>query len=311
VLCPASANTLAKLAGGFAEDLVGAMALAWPMDKKFWIFPAMNHQMLANTATRENLEKLAARGFAVAPTQEGTLACGEEGLGRMLEADAIFNLLSESRPRGHVLITGGATREPIDGIRFISNVSTGQTSAALADGLSRSGFDVTFLHGVGSTKPLLANPVEFSSFADLDEKLRSELAQRDFVAVIHCAAVSDYTPEAVNSEVKLKTAQELTLKLKANYKILPRLKEYSRNKAIRVIGFKLTLNESAKPAAKQMLGEAVDAVVANEWSSVTKDRNRHPGTLVTGRSEQTFNDLHELTRILIRYISGGPNDSLS
>src|SRR4051812_6287817 len=121
MLCPATANTLARLAGGFADDLVSAMTLAWPGDKPYFIFPAMNHQMLQAPVTQVNLQTLMSRGFRVAPTQSGSLACGEDGPGRMLEAEEILRRI-RVKPLGEVLITGGATREPIDGIRFISNV---------------------------------------------------------------------------------------------------------------------------------------------------------------------------------------------
>jgi phosphopantothenoylcysteine decarboxylase/phosphopantothenate--cysteine ligase len=319
VLCPASANTLAKLAGGFSEDLVSAMALAWPPQKKFWIFPAMNLQMLAAPVTQNNLQTLRARGFTVAPTQSGALACGEEGPGRMLEADEILRLITLENHLGRILVTGGATREPIDGIRFISNVSTGQTASAICDDLSARGWQVTYLHGLGSQMPTrTCEAVSFTSFSDLEAKLRQELSRHDFSAVIHCAAVSDYSVAGADSAVKMKTHNELNLKLKANPKLLPKLKEYSRNKNIRVIGFKLTLNaneEDTLNSAREILSSEVDAIVANDWSQVNADRQRHPGALVReGAKPETFSDLNELNLQLhnfIRPAKGGENDSLS
>lgn len=303
ILCPATANTLARLAHGFADDLVSAMALAWPAGKPFYIVPAMNHQMLEAAVTQENLQTLAARGFHIAATQSGALACGEEGSGRMLEVDAILEWLKPKPRLGKLLITAGATREPIDGIRYISNVSTGQTASTLSNHLHKLGWAVTFLHGQGSAQPQHAQMRSFTDFKDLDAQLRAELGAEDYHGVIHCAAVSDYSAVTPSPERKISsTAEQLNVALKLNFKILPRLKEYSRDKSIRVIGFKLTLNDSSSErllAAEALLSPSVDAVVVNEWGQVTEDRSRHPCTLITRTdSPRPCQDLSELSRLL-------------
>lgn len=320
LLCPASANTLARLAHGLADDLVLAMALAWPAVKPFWIFPAMNHQMLQAAATQANLRTLAERGFRVAATQNGNLACGEEGPGRLLEAEDIVRLVSAPiAARGKILITGGATREPIDGIRFISNVSTGKTASTLCEELQSRGWDVTYLHGAQSALPERpARLIAFGDFHDLNERLRAELAGDDFAAVIHCAAVSDYSVDKPVIDSKLSSRNELTLHLKPNFKILARLREYSRAKDVRVIGFKLTLNRdpaAGAALAEGLLGDGVDAVVANDWRDVNAQRSnlRHPGTLVSPRGHAGFDDLHALGDLLDDLISskGELHDSMS
>jgi phosphopantothenoylcysteine decarboxylase/phosphopantothenate--cysteine ligase len=279
ILCPASANLIARLAAGMSDDLVSATLLAWPSGKPLHIFPAMNHQMWSAAVTQENLSKLAERGMTVAPTQNGSLACGEEGFGRMLEVDDIIQRVL-TPPLGKILITGGATREPIDGIRFISNVSSGRTAASLAQNLENRGWQVTYLSGEGAAQAQnVQRSVTFSSFSDLDEQLRRELGAEDYSAIIHCAAVSDYSIAAPSMHAKLATREELTLKLKANFKILPRLREYSRNKKIQVIGFKLTHNASEQEtlaAAHSLLGANVDLIVANDWSQVSARPDRHP-----------------------------------
>ncbi|MBX3020750.1 MAG: bifunctional phosphopantothenoylcysteine decarboxylase/phosphopantothenate--cysteine ligase CoaBC [Bdellovibrionales bacterium] len=314
VLCPASANTLAKIAHGMAEDLVGALTLAWPMNKPFHIFPAMNTVMLNATATQDNLRTLKARGFRVATTTPGALACGETGEGRLLEPEDILKTLFESNVAretrreatgsraGRVLITAGATREAIDGIRFISNVSTGQTGAALADQLSARGWQVTYLHGQGAMRPTqTAHTVSFTDYTDLDRKLKTELDQRDYDGVIHAAAVSDYSIEHPNNEIKLSSEGDLTLRLKPNAKLLPKLKRYSRRPGLQVIGFKLTLNATeaeTERRAESLINENVDAVVANDWAQVSKDRRRHPGRLVTRQGVWPFQNLEELAEAL-------------
>ncbi len=274
VLCPASTNTINKCAIGIGDDLVSNLLLAWPRGKTLHVFPAMNVEMLRNT----DVDKLRSR-FIIHETGSGNLACGEEGSGRLLEPDQILAKIVPE-PKGHILVTAGATREPIDGIRFLSNVSTGQTGARIADKMSQLGWQVTFLHGLGSQLPTLAETIAYGSFVELNELLQEQLASRSFSGVIHAAAVSDFSVAEVNggeadSSSKLGSDRELTLKLKKNFKILPRLKEYSRNKEIKVVGFKLTLNGDAVALARTMLNQNVDAIVANDWAQVNKDRSRH------------------------------------
>jgi phosphopantothenoylcysteine decarboxylase/phosphopantothenate--cysteine ligase len=312
VLCPAGANTLAKIAAGLADDAPSALALAWPRDKAFHIFPAMNTEMLNAPATQHNLAVLTERGFLVAPTGSGALACGEEGAGRLLEPEQILERFqavprreeptSDRRPGpglGRLLITAGATREPIDGVRFLSNVSTGQTGAALSDALSARGWQVTYLHGQGAAQPTqAAHRLSFQDFSDLERKLKAELDQRDYKGVIHAAAVSDYSVDNATPDIKPPASPEgLTLRLKPNAKLLPKLKMFSRDRRLRVVGFKLTLNESAELTdvrARELLGDTVDAVVANDWAQVRGDRARHPGRVITRADARAFQNLNEL-----------------
>lgn len=304
VLCPASASTLARIAQGNADNLVSTMIIAWPKTKPLHIFPAMNVEMLSHPATQENIRKIKSFGYQVHETGAGNLACGEVGSGRLMEIEDILEILNKKKEgKGSVLITSGATRESIDGIRFLSNVSTGSTGAQLADLFAASGWDVTYLCGESAKTPNTSMIVErFSDFESLNSALRALLAQKDFSLIIHAAAVSDYSVEQVNSEspqphVKLSSADNLTIKLKKNFKILNRLKEYSKNKNIRVIGFKLTLNvtiEERKNIAERMLGADVDAVVANDWSEVIKDRNKHPGEFISRNQATPFSTLRDL-----------------
>lgn len=308
VLCPASANRIAKLAHGMADDAISAIGLAWPIEKPFLVIPAMNSHMLKASATQDNLATLRARGLHVTGTGRGTLACGELGDGRLLEPEAIYRLVSRhltrgrsTPPRGRVLITSGATREFIDGIRFLSNVSTGQTGAQLADLLSARGWQVTQLHGQGA--PLAANAertLNFVSVADLDAQLRSELQSQAYQAVIHAAAVSDYQVRAPELSVKPSAREARTLDLQLTPKLLPKLKSYAGPNTW-IIGFKLTLNAAAEETqqrAQELLGREVDAVVANDWSDVTRDRDRHPGWLVRPEGRVRFETLTELADVL-------------
>ncbi len=305
VLCPASANTISRIARGSADDLVSTMILAWPKEKPLHIFPAMNHEMLSHPATQKNLGEIQSFGYLIHETGAGNLACGEEGGGRLMEAEDILNILTrKTEPKGSLLITSGATRESIDGIRFLSNVSTGATGAELADQFAERGWAVDYLCAEGAKVPKTKMPTRtFTDFKSLDSALREQLGNNNYSMVIHAAAVSDYSVDTVNAkapekDLKLSSQEDLTLRLKQNFKILPRLKEYSKNKNIYVVGFKLTLNETPQGRQKiadQMIGENINAVVANDWSQVIKDRGKHPGEFIQPSGTLKFENLSGLS----------------
>lgn len=300
IVCPASANTIARMANGLAEDMVSALVLAWPNGKPLHVFPAMNTGMLEHPATQANIAALRDRGVIVHPTGGGNLACGEIGAGRLLEPEMIMELIKPS-VKGSILITAGATREPIDGIRFVSNVSTGRTGATLADRLQAKGWQVTFLHGEASAMPQSKlRSIEFGSFKDLESVLETELASTTYDAVIHAAAVSDYTVVRVNGNSvteaqKLPSNSELSVEFASNPKLLPRLREFSSNPDIKVVGFKLTHNASeseTETIGRALLGPNVDAVVANDWSRISEEK--HPGFLLVSDRKAPFSTVDEL-----------------
>jgi phosphopantothenoylcysteine synthetase/decarboxylase len=176
----------------------------------------------------------------------------------------------------NVLITSGATREPIDKVRFITNMSTGRTGAALADALSSLGHKVTYLHGEGAALPKnKTSAVAFKSFSDLDGKVKNLVEKSEFDVVIHAAAVSDYSienvtqfGEFVSTDKKLDSKGSLELKLTPNYKILNRIKTYSSGREPMVIGFKLTYTDDPnvqEEAVEKLFNEgSVDLVVHND-----------------------------------------------
>jgi phosphopantothenoylcysteine decarboxylase/phosphopantothenate--cysteine ligase len=184
----------------------------------------------------------------------------------------------------NLLITAGATREPIDDVRFISNVSTGATGAALADAFTAAGHTVTLLRGSGSTAATGAastvQQIEFSSAADLLARLRQQLATGAFAGVIMTAAVADYRA-ATPVEGKLPSASErIALELVRNPKILPLLKTFSPTPVV-VVGFKLTsgADDARRHAAiaAQFAAGGVDAVVHNDLAEIrTLSREQHP-----------------------------------
>jgi len=171
-----------------------------------------------------------------------------------------------------ILVTAGATREPLDEVRFISNVSSGKTGAALADAFVALGNEVTLLRGLGSAKPQQVTDCEkFSSCADLLAQLQRRLGSGKYDAVVMTAAVADYRPDTAQAGKIRSDADELVVRLVRNPKILPQLKSMAP-RPLRVIGFKFTVGADA---------EARRAAVLAQWSTGGVDATVH-------------NDLHEI-----------------
>lgn len=188
-----------------------------------------------------------------------------------------------------VLITSGGTEEPIDGVRSITNFSTGKTGAIIADYFSNNGADVILLKGKRAVLPMNSlTIIEFSSFMDLDTKMKKLLSSEFFDSVIHLAAVSDFSLDYIESNGhrledpsgKLDSSKPLTIHLKPNFKILDHIKEYSKNNLIN-IGFKLTKNESnsniKQKISKMFLKKTIDFVVHNDLDNITE--RIHPANI--------------------------------
>ena len=276
ILCPASANTINKLANGIGDNLLTSLFLAFDWTKPYLIVPAMNTNMFDHPATQSSLKKLNEWGVKILPTAEGYLACGDTGRGKLLEPDEIYEYIllalnqkkTEAVKKLKVLITSGGTKENIDGIRFISNLSTGKTAASIADYFSRRGHEVTYFHTFDAATPK-SNCVnaEYMTFGELSSQLKNILGENSFDAVIHLAAVSDYSLDSIEvSGQKLvaplkekidSESEKLVLNLKKNSKIIDSLKSYSKNKNLKVAGFKLT-NNADEQTKVSMVRKLVD-----------------------------------------------------
>lgn len=199
-----------------------------------------------------------------------------------------------------ILVTSGATREPVDAVRFLSNVSTGRTGALLADALADRGHAVTLLHGEAAVRPARAQvaTASFSSTADLQGRLRERLAAGDFDAVIHAAAVSDYRPDTAHTGKLTSYAAELTLRLVPTPKLLPELKGRSP-RPLRVVGFKLTAgaDAAARRAAVEKLfaSGTVDHVIHNDMDDLATGDIRPFSAWTAG--QPTPRDLPGLTAL--------------
>ena len=259
IVCPATANTLNRFAAGLADDLPGALFLAHDRKKPWLIAPAMNPAMWAHAATTASVDKLRSWGVRFLAVGLGRTACGETGEGRLAEpaeiVSAVEAALARPARRLRVLITSGGTTEPIDGVRVLTNTSTGRTGAGLAAHLARRGHEVVLLRAC-TAAPAGGGVREetFFTYADLDAALSRLLGGESFDAVIHAAAVGDFGVEAVVAggvsrppgRTKLESGPgPLVLHLQPRAKLLATLRARSRNPQVLVVAFKLTAGADA------------------------------------------------------------------
>lgn len=297
IAAPATSNLINKLAAGIADDAVSSLwQAAFGQGKPMFIVPAMNTNMWNYPATSESVAKLKSWDINVLPTADGDLACGELGEGRMLEPQEILRYINDglnatrTNHAKRILITAGGTREPIDSVRFIGNTSTGRTAAVLSDALRSRGHQVHWLGAESALRPGSdVSSSTFSSFDDLSAALKKLLSERDFDAVIHAAAVSDFSVERIENrdgstqtfDGKLSSGDGISLHLKPNPKLLDQLRGWSRNPDVWIIGFKLThgaREEQREGAITRLFSSSgADAVVHNDLLEMQD--GLHPFTL--------------------------------
>ncbi|MFH1044406.1 MAG: bifunctional phosphopantothenoylcysteine decarboxylase/phosphopantothenate--cysteine ligase CoaBC [Pseudomonadota bacterium] len=222
VIAPASADFLAKLAQGLCDDLLSTLCLA--RECPLLVAPAMNLQMWGNPATQRNLAQLRADGIAILGPASGDQACGETGMGRMLEAEEIFEEIEAAfQPKllagKRVLITAGPTIEPIDTVRGISNTSSGKMGYAVARAARDAGAAVTLVSGpTALAAPRGLERIDVVSAREMYEAVMARVAKADvFIGV---AAVADYRPKEAKSHKLKKGSGEMTLELQPNPDIL-------------------------------------------------------------------------------------------
>lgn len=290
ILVPADANTINKYAAGIADNLVTTLFLAHDRTKPYLIAPAMNTKMYEHPATQASLAKLIRWGLKVLATDTGHLACGDEGAGKLLEPDLIFNCivknLNTSEKKLNVLITFGGTKENIDDVRFITNLSTGATGKNLSDYFSMRGHNVTALKSYDAAiTDSVIKVIEFSDYKSLNDNLKHELGYNSYDVVIHLAAVSDYSPQSMKLgqleeklplKSKLKSNEgNLEIKFVRNPKIINSIKDWSINKNIKLIGFKLLTSSNGKKSKiiNRLFSESkADFVVYNSLDSRVENK---------------------------------------
>ena len=271
LIAPATANTIGKLAHGIADDFLTTLYTA--TQAPVMIAPAMNSQMFAHEAVRENLDRLSARGVRFVEPGEGYLACGWIGKGRLAEPDDIVAAAEQLlRPAGplsgrHVLVTAGPTREDLDPVRYLGNRSSGRMGFAIADEAVRRGARVTLVAGpTALPAPKVAELVRVRS---AEEMHRAVLGRADTAdAVVMAAAVADYMPEVRADEKVAKGAERITLTLKRTPDILSDLgtRRLTNGTTGVLVGFAAETGDVVARATAKLRAKRADLIVANDVS---------------------------------------------
>lgn len=287
LIAPATANTLARLSSGRGDDLLSTITLAF--EGPISLAPAMNQAMWRDARTQENLKKLIDKGYILCGPGSGEQACGDVGLGRMLEPLEIMKIFSDSFKEGilsgkSVLITAGPTKEPIDPVRFITNRSSGKMGYSLAEAAIDAGAKVTLITGpVDIEPPMKCNTIPVETAKEMHEAVMHHVNKKDIY--IGTAAVSDYRPARKN-ETKLKKDDKgspLILELVENQDILKSVSELDERPY--VVGFAAETNDLIKNAKTKFKNKGLDLVVANDVSdkSIGFDSDDNAVTLITKR----------------------------
>lgn len=264
VVVPATANTLAKLAAGLADNVVTTTWLAFNGPKL--IVPAMNDQMWLNDQTQANIAHLQAQGVAVLPPAVGFLAEGYQAVGRMPEVEVIETFIDTYQQvpflaRKKLVITAGGTRERLDPVRYISNDSSGKMGTALANIAAAAGADVTLI--TTAKRPVLPAVTVQNVQTALEMQAAVATAFETCDAVIMAAAVSDYRPQTVSAHKLKKTSPTagLTLTLAQNPDILAGLGAQKTTQL--VVGFAAETNDVLANATKKLVSKHADLLIAN------------------------------------------------
>jgi phosphopantothenoylcysteine decarboxylase/phosphopantothenate--cysteine ligase len=291
VVAPCTANTLAKLAHGLADNVLTEAALAHR--GPVLVAPAMNPRMWSHPATRANVETLRSRGVALVGPDEGETAEGELGVGRMAEPEEILRaaleLLRGVGPLAgkRVLVSAGGTREPVDAVRYVGNRSSGRMGVALAAEARRRGAEVTLL-AANLTVPVPPGVelVQTPSAADLEREALARAAEAD--VVVMAAAVADYRPAEALATKRPKNASAWTLELEPTTDVLAALGDRRREGQL-LVGFAAESGEAGLERAREKLGrKGADLFVLNDVSrtDIGFDTYENEVTLLTPTGER-------------------------
>ncbi len=265
LVAPASANIIAKMAHGIADDMLSTTLLACKCKKI--VAPAMNVNMYENPVTQANIQKLRDFGMIVVEPETGMLACKAVGKGKMPSENILLQYLLQEVQYEHdmigenVLITAGPTKEAIDPVRYLTNHSTGKMGYALATAAARRGANVTLISGqTNLDTPLGVTRIDIESAADMFEEVRKRAGQQDII--IKAAAVADYTPQEFSDEKIKKKDGDYSVALKRTTDILAWLGEH-RKKGQFICGFSMETEHMLENSRKKLLQKNADMIVAN------------------------------------------------
>jgi len=269
LISPITANTIAKLANGNADDLASTVVLA--SNKEIFITPAMNVRMWDHSSTKENFEKLKKFGYRVIGPEIGDMACGEYGEGKMSEpsiiADEIdrYFLSLKQNKKYKALVTAGPTQEYIDPVRYITNKSSGKQGYELAKSLSKKGFETTLISGP-TNLDIDDSEIKIIQVETADEMFRATQENLPADVAIFAAAVADFK---INKkfENKIKKTESLNLELEKNIDILNYVSNHNSLRPKIVIGFAAETENISKNAETKLFSKNCDWIIANDVSN--------------------------------------------
>lgn len=280
IIAPASANTIAKLAHGQAEDLLTTTVLA--SDKPLFVAPAMNSLMWQHLATQANIQLLISRGVKILGPAEGEQACGEQGPGRMLEAEQIAEQLRQQLDKGllagkNIVITAGPTWEAIDPVRGLTNHSSGKMGYELASAMLDAGANITLISGpTALLPPAGVNCIDITSAQEMADVAMANITSCDiFIGV---AAVADYRPVSTSKQKIKKDAESLTIELVRNPDILAMVA--AADKAPFTVGFAAETQSLTANAQKKLSAKGINMIAANPVSGENSAFNSDSNELV-------------------------------
>lgn len=265
LIAPATANVIAKLANGLADDMLTTTALACKCPKI--IAPAMNTNMYTNPVVQDNLKKLEHYGWTVIPADSGRLACGDSGQGKMPSEETLLSyILKETAAEKDllgkkVLITAGATQEAIDPVRYITNHSTGKMGYALAQRAMLRGAEVTLVSGKTSLKaPAFVNIVDVTSAKEMFDAVTENADKNDII--IMAAAVADYRPQNVADNKIKKSDSDMAIHLERTDDILATVCKKRRDGQF-ICGFSMETENLIENSRAKLMKKGCDMIAAN------------------------------------------------
>ena len=265
LVAPATANVIAKMAHGLADDMLTTTVLA--CDCKKIVAPAMNTQMLKNPITQDNLDILRHYGFEVIAPVKGMLACKDVGEGKLPDTEVLLDYILkeiafEKDMEGvRVLVTAGATQEAMDPVRYITNHSTGKMGYAIARNAMLRGAKVTLVTGETSIeKPRFVDVIDVKSAQEMFEAVTNHAEEQD--VIIKAAAVADYTPSYVSEDKIKKGDGEMSIPLERTRDILKYLGEHKRPNQF-LCGFSMETKDLLENSRRKLVSKNVDMIVAN------------------------------------------------
>jgi len=265
LIAPASANVIAKMAHGIADDMLTTTALAFR--KKIIVAPAMNTNMFTNPITQDNIKTLKKYGIEVIKPATGRLACKDVGIGKMPNEEVLFDYIikeiayEKDLLGKNILVSAGATIESIDPVRYITNHSTGKMGIAIAKNAMLRGACVTLVAGnISVDKPRFVDVCEVESAKDMFECIKEKYKKQDII--IKAAAVADYTPIHTSNEKIKKSDTDMKIDLTRTNDILAYLGEHKLEGQY-LCGFSMETNDLIENSKKKLIKKNADMIVAN------------------------------------------------